>query len=108
MPLSGFSLGHMIGGLYGAEAEETLTISNSVKSLTEAKFTVQKKLAKRAFITVENASFRYFYTGTNPTASVGHIARPNSVITIIGTANIKNFKAIRTGSNSKITVTYEF
>lgn len=109
MPLSGASITHLAGGLYEAGAEETLTIPNSVVSLSVDKYTKEGKVAKRAFMTIETATFRYFYSGTNPSASVGHIARNNSIVVIVGSANIKNFRAIRKDStNSKATITYEF
>lgn len=108
MSLSGFSVTHLIGGLYQESAFEKLTIGNTVKTLTESVFTKEGKVAKRAFITVENASFRFKFHGGTPTASEGHIARPNGTLTIIGTANIKNFKAIRTGNDSTTQITYGF
>ena len=115
MALSGFSLGHLIGGLYGAETFEKITVGAAVKTLTEGKYTQRDTgrdkdvLAKRVFITVETSSLRYKYMGDDPSSTEGHIARPNSTITIVGTANIKNFKAIRTGSTSAVLmITYEF
>lgn len=108
MSLSGFSITHMIAGLYEAGAFEKLIVSSSVKILTASKYTKGNALAKRAFITVENASLRYKHNGDNPSSSEGHIARPNSIITIIGTVNIKNFKAIRISSNATLQITYGF
>lgn len=108
MTTSGSNKTNIIAGLFTGVNFEKLTVSNSVKILTASKYTSGEFKAKRAFITVETASFRYKYNGDNPTTSEGHIARPNSVITLIGTTNIENFKAIRISSNATVQITYEF
>jgi len=89
---------------------ESLTVSNTAKALTSSKYKTSIHTATVAFITVEDAQIRYRYDGTNPTASEGHLANPGDVIKIKieGYDNIKNFKAIRTGSNdATLRVTYE-
>jgi hypothetical protein len=65
-------------------------------------------VAKRAFITVEDAQCRYRYDGTAPTATEGHVANVGDVIVLEGYAAIANFQAIRTGTtNIELTTTYE-
>lgn len=50
---------------------------------------------------------RYRFDGPAPTASNGHYLQPDGTITIIGLANIKNFKMIRNGiGTAEAYVTY--
>ena len=96
---------NIIAGLFKAFNYESITITNSVKSLTP---TVYGELAKKVIIIVENATLRYRLDGGNPTIDEGMSLNPFDTLTIIGSDNIKNFKAIRkTSTNSKIFVTYE-
>jgi len=96
---------NMIAGLFTAFASEQITVSTTVKTLTSTKYGDD---VKRVLITVETTRIRYLYSGDTPTSSVGHLASPGDVITLIGKSNIQNFKAIRAdSSDSKITITYE-
>ena len=109
MPLSGSSKQNQDAGLYTGTNFERLTVGSTVRSLTAGQYTSGEFLAKRAFITVSSASLRYKYNNEDPTASIGHIAHPNSVITLLGSTNIKQFRAIRTGTTSSVLdITYEF
>ena len=92
-----------------AFAYESITVGATAVSLTAATYTdSDSQKAKRAIITTEAASFRYRYDGTAPTASEGHLVTQQSVIIIVGSDNISNFQAIRTGATSAvIKVTYE-
>ena len=91
---------------------EKLTISDSVKQFTAAKYSNtgdDKVDAVEAFITVEATNgFRWTVDGTAPTAaSTGHLAAGSSSFTIEGFNTIKNFKAIRDGgSDAVIQVTF--
>ncbi len=97
---------NMIAGLFTAFAFEKLSVTNSVTSLTASKYGDK---VKRAVITVETAQIRYKYNGDDPTTTEGHISQPQDVITIRGTQNIQNFRAIRTGSTSaNLHITYEY
>lgn len=99
---------NIIAGLFKAFAHEKITVSNSAVSLTTATYTTDGEKAKRAIITVESAQLRYRYDGTAPTSSVGHLLNPFDVITILGSDNITNFKAIRAGStDAAISCSYE-
>lgn len=62
--------------------------------------------ACRAFITVEIASLRWRCDGTDPTATVGHLAIANDSIEIEGIANVANFKAIRVTDSATIQISY--
>jgi len=87
---------------------ESITVSNSAVGFTSSKYKTSVHSAQRAFVTVENAQIRYRYDGTNPTTSEGHLLSPGDVLIIEGYDNIKNFKAIRIGSNdATLRVTYE-
>ena len=55
---------------------------------------------KKVQIDVETAQARYRIDGTDPTSAVGIILNPLDGLTIEGLKNMKNFKAIRTGSTS--------
>ena len=90
-------------------AFETLSVADSVVELTSATYAVTNEVAHiRAFVTVDTGQLRYRYDGTNPTATVGHLAGFGDSIIIEGTVNIKNFRAIRTGDQSaKLSITYE-
>ncbi len=101
---------NMTAGLFKAFGFETITVGSSVSSLTAGTYTIDSsgEKAKRAIITIQSAQVRYRYDGTSPTASIGHLCNPFDVITLIGSDNISNFKAIRAGStDAVISVTYE-
>jgi len=99
----------MIAGQYVPGGFEQITVSNSVKTLTESKYVKDNFYAKKALITIESAQVRWTIDGTTPTSSIGHLNNPFDSITLIGTANIKGFKIIRAGAtNAKISVTYSF
>lgn len=99
---------NMIAGLHKAFAHESITVDNTAQAFTAATYLTGGEKAKRAVITIELAQIRYTYDGTTPTSSVGHLCNPFDVITLIGSDNITNFRAIRAGStNATIKVTYE-
>ena len=100
---------NVVAGLYVAFAFEALTVASAIKTLTESVYrNSDGNYAKRALITCETAQIRYKYNGDDPTSSEGHLLNPMDTLVIIGATNIKNFKAIRTGTTSgKIQVTYE-
>lgn len=87
---------------------ERLTIDNTVGGIgfTATKYKptsgdfkgIPARIAK---FTVETADIRYTQEGsTAPTSSVGKVVYETSGDSIQGSMNIKNFKAIRTGSTS--------
>lgn len=101
---------NMIADHYTVVGYESITITATVQSLTEAAFTdgVTGELADRAIITVEDAQIRYRIDGTDPTSSQGHLINPFSVIVLHTTRTIRDFRAIRaTSTNATIRITYE-
>jgi len=101
---------NITAGLFTAFAYEQLSVTDSVKTLTESIYLdpTDSEYAKRAIITVEDASIRYNYDGSTPTSTSGHRANAMDSIVLIGTKNIQNFKCIRLGSTSgEINCSYE-
>lgn len=87
---------------------ESLTVSSTAVGLTASKYipTDSSRRATTALITVEADSIRFRIDGTNPTASVGHLATAGESIALEGYDNIKNFRAIRTTTDATIRVTF--
>ena len=92
-------------------ATESITVSNSVQVLTPATYggnTSTPGGAEVAFITNYGAAIRYYYSGSTPTASAGHVLPDGGILTLQGQNQIQDFKCIRlSGVDSEITVTYE-
>jgi hypothetical protein len=82
---------------------ESLTITNAAAvALTPA--TAQG--AFTANITVEDNPIRVRWDGTAPTTSEGHLLQSGDSLKLDFTADIWKFRAIATGANSKLRVTY--
>lgn len=63
---------------------------------------------KRIYVTCESAQCRFTYDGTAPTTSLGHVLNPMDSLYVEGLQNMRNFRAIRTGTTSaKLVCTYE-
>lgn len=89
---------------------ETLTVADSVQVLTPTKYkdSVTSGGATDAFITLEQGQIRYYYDGTSPTSTTGHILDIGGSLVLRGQNQMSQFKCIRTGTTSGIiTVTYE-
>jgi uncharacterized Zn ribbon protein len=85
---------------------ETITVGAAAVGLTEAAYTDSEgRIAKKALMTVETASLRW-RCDADPTDSVGHLLQPGDSLILNSSSNIKSFKAIRTGNNAKISVSY--
>lgn len=99
---------NVIAGITPAFAYESITISNTAKTLTSDTYTDSEgNRAVKAIIRVENAQLRYRYDGTNPTASEGMLLNPMDTLILNCSSDIINFRAIRKGNtDSKIFVTY--
>lgn len=102
-----------INGQPGCFAFETLTVSNSVKTLTAATYVSKPttaaptRSAQFATISVESNPLRYRLDGTDPDASTGHLLAAGDVLFLSSYDDIANFKAIRQGgSDSTIMVSY--
>ncbi len=92
---------------YRWAARERLTVDNTAAGIPFTSTTYDPATgdfkgmpAQVAKCHVESADIRYRQDGTAPTASVGRIVYETGEFYIQGSQNIKNFKAIRTGSTS--------
>jgi len=90
------------------KAFETLTISATAVALSADIYSKNDGLecCDKATIAVETASLRYRVDGGAPTATVGLLANDGDIITLDGRSEIKLFRAVRVGVDSKITVDY--
>jgi len=91
-------------------ATESLTVSNTVQVLSPSIFkdSVTSGGADSAFITNYGAAIRYFYDGSTPTASVGHVLADGGILVLNGQNQMDAFKCIRlSATDSIITVTFE-
>ena len=85
-------------------------MSNSVQVLTPATYAPNAQTpggAEVAFITNYGNAVRYFYDGTTPDASTGHVLPDGGILTLTGQNQISQFKCIRLSADSTLTVTYE-
>lgn len=84
--------------------QQTLTVADTAVSLTIP------DRANAAIITVEQASIRWWDTGTAPTSTTGHLAPPGTQIIYSDTGDrtlLENFQAIRvTDVSGTIQVSY--
>ena len=95
-------------------AFETITVDNTVKTLTLAnynpetiKLTGDVIAGPAAQITAEGGDMRYRLDGTDPTASIGHLLKSGDTLKLRDLIFLKNFKVIRTGSVSgTLSITY--
>ena len=86
-----------------AIAKEKVTVSNSSKALTTA--TIAN--ATHALITFESAEIRYWFDGSAPTTTDGHLSYVGKELHLDNALDIANFRAIRTAStDGVIQVTY--
>jgi hypothetical protein len=86
-----------------AFAYEDITVSNAhYEPLTVATMDG----AFSANITVEDNPVRVRWDGGNPTTSIGHLLQSGDQLKLDFTADLWHFKAIATGGDSKLRVTY--
>lgn len=93
-----------------AFAFETITVAATAIGPTEATRAGDASIsaAQAAYITVETASIRLRYDGTDPTATVGHLVQAGETLRLEGSGNIAALKMIRSGTTSAaVSVTYE-
>lgn len=62
--------------------------------------------AEKALITVEGDAVRYWFDGSTPTASEGHLVAVAGVFEVMGGANIAAFKVIRVTGDATIMISY--
>ena len=87
--------------------DEMLTVGATVIALTPAKINPTGIRTESVFITVEDASIRYWASGNTPTSNEGHLVLVGSSLELHGHSNLSNFKAIRaSGTNAKIAISY--
>lgn len=91
-------------------ATETLTVTNAVQVLTPGTYggtATTPGGAEVAFITNYGNSIRYYYDGSTPSATVGHVLPDGGILTLQGQNQISKFKAFRVSADSELTITYE-
>jgi len=86
---------------------ESITVADTAIGFTASKITpssgeVANKDAELAFCRLETANVRYRMDGTDPTSSEGVLLKADETVIIVGTSNVKRFRAIRTGSTSGV------
>jgi hypothetical protein len=87
----------------GAFTYESITVTNAAAlPLTLATFDG----ALTANITVENNPVRVRWDGTAPTTAEGHLLQSGDQLKLDFTADIWHFRAIATGADSKLRITY--
>lgn len=100
---------NIIAGLYECRAFEQVTVNDTAQTLSESSYRNGDDYAKRAIITIESGQISWRYDGATPTSSTGHASNPFDTIVLIGSENMRNFRAIRkTSTNATISVSYEF
>ena len=87
-----------------AFAGEAITVADTAIGFTAATFqpATAPGAASGAFITVETAQIRFRFDGTDPSATVGHIAEIGDVIKLNSAQDCVYFRAIRTGATSAV------
>ena len=94
-------------GKYKGYDREDITVSTTAIGFTASKL-ITKPPPKRAVMTLEGATIRYTYDGTDPTTDLGHQMFIGDILIIEGTENLNKFKAIRDGTvNGKLVATFE-
>ena len=82
-----------------------LAVSNSAVQLSSATGGIPHG-AIRAVIDVETNDVRWRDDATAPTASVGMLAKSNTIFELPSLASITNFQAIRASADAVINITY--
>ena len=92
---------------------EAITVSTASIGCTAAKLSYTPTLgnirkAEEILATVETDSVRYRFDGGTPTAAIGHLAGPGTVISVKGSGNIERFRMIRVTTDASVKVTYSY
>jgi len=90
-------------------ADESLVVTTAVQVLTPSKYKDSSTSggASSAFITNYGAAIRYTYSGTSPSATVGHVLQDGGILVLTGQNQMESFKCYALSSNSELFVTYE-
>lgn len=100
----------MVEELLIGYGQETLTVTNAVKTLTASVYKTGKHDdVQKCIITIEGADIRFWTTGADPVAGTsGHLGLSGDTIILTRKHSVENFKAIRNAStDATIQVTYE-
>ena len=94
-----------------SDEDDVITVSTVAVGFTTAKLTATSgrfkgRAVDGALVTVEDDNIRYRVTGTNPTASIGHLVYEDGSVFIEGAENVRNFLAIRQTTDATIYCTY--
>ncbi len=92
---------------------ETITISNTAKGFTSTKILptsgdFEGKKCQEAIFQVVSNPVNILLDGDDPTSSVGFTLQPTQVMILKRPSDIKNFRAIRTGSDATLNVIYRY
>ena len=79
---------------------QQLAVSNTAVAMTVPAGAV------RAVCMVEGQPIRYRLDGTDPTDAIGFQVKADVSFELVGSAVLKAFKAIRTGTDAKISIHY--
>jgi len=91
------------------QAFEQLTVSSTVKTLTEGVYKPNRReKAQKALITVETDSVRFLTNGDTPTSSFGMLGSNGDTIELESYDEISKFCAIRITNDVTLNITYNF
>jgi hypothetical protein len=85
---------------YAPVAYESVTVANTAIGLTAS--STAAPIRNAATLTLETAQIRFRVDGTDPTSSEGHLLEIGDTLELCNQEEVKNFKAIRTGSTSGV------
>ena len=84
-----------------AYAQESITVADTAIGFTVATvLSTDPATPEQAVFVIETAQIRYRLDGGDPTTSVGLLGNVGDVVTVTGSHDVKNFRAIRTGATS--------
>ena len=104
-PASGFEQITVAGTAIGFTTAQLVVVSTTNAGEGGTSYT-STKTAFEAYITNETNEIRWTCDGTTPTSTVGHVLAAGSGLMLTGYQNLKNFRAIRTGSSATLSVTF--
>ena len=91
---------NIIAGIIPTFAYESITVDNTVKSLSSIYTDDDGNIAMKALITIETAQIRWRMDGENASCSEGELRNATDTILLNNSSDIKNFKATRVSSTS--------
>ncbi len=95
-----------LGKMLSAYAHETITVtSGAAIGLTVGTYMTTTNHPKGALVSIGANDIMFTVDGTTPTSTVGHPGYDKDVVELWG-QDIQNWKAIATGTDAKLHVTY--